>query len=118
MAYTPEQRLSMVRMHLRGSSLREVSRKYKCDRKELAEWVRRYKVSGVEGILRKKNICATFELRCQIVEEHIEKGVTYTELCEKYNVSRASLKKWVRLVKQQGYTALTDSRKIKKKNDE
>ena len=110
MAYTPEQRLSMVRMHLRGSSLREVSRKYKCDR--------RYKVSGVEGILRKKNICATFELRCQIVEEHIEKGVTYTELCEKYNVSRASLKKWVRLVKQQGYTALTDSRKIMKKIDE
>lgn len=71
--YTAEKRLELVRMHLNGVSLREIERKYEFDRKELADWVRRYQREGVEGILRKKKAMTTYELRCRIVAEHMRK---------------------------------------------
>ena len=92
--YTPEKRLELVRMHLDGMSLREIERRYGFDRKELADWVRRYQRDGVEGILRKKKARTTYELRRRIV----------ADLC------RSTLKDWVTAVRRSGYEALQGAR--------
>jgi transposase-like protein len=109
--YTAEKRSELVRMHLNGVSLREIERRYGFDRKELADWVRKYQREGVEGILRKKKAMTTYELRCRIVAEHIEEDVPYQVLAAKYDVCRATLKKWVATVRQSGYETLTGSRR-------
>lgn len=111
MDYTPEKRLELVRLHLSGVSLHEIERKYGLRRKELSDWVRRYQREGVEGILRKKSISSTYELRCKIVAEHLEEGVPYPVLSAKYNVCRATLKNWVATVRKSGYEGLVGSRR-------
>ena len=108
--YTPEKRLELVRMHLDGMSLREIERRYGFDRKELADWVRRYQRVGVEGILRKKKARTTYELRRRIVAEHLEEGVTFADLCSKYDICRSTLKDWVTAVRRSGYEALQGAR--------
>lgn len=97
-------------MHLDGMSLREIERRYGFDRKELADWVRRYQRDGVEGILRKKKARTTYELRRRIVAEHLEEGVAFADLCLKYDICRSTLKDWVTAVRRSGYEALQGAR--------
>ena len=111
MAYTPKQRLAYVRMHLEeGRSLRWIEKTHGFNRKELAEWVRRYKTQGVEGVLGKSRIRATYETRRQIVAEHLDKGVSFKQLCESHDVNLSTLKKWVATVRTSGYDALRGKR--------
>lgn len=111
MTYTTKERLAVVKMHLGGMSLREIEREFGVDRKEAGEWCRRYLKVGIAGIERQENVRSSYEIRVQAVREHLEKGATYRELCDKYGVSRSRLKDWVAMVREGGYEALVGKKR-------
>lgn len=110
--------MAIVRLHLAGRSLRDIEREFGCDRKEAADWVRRFKKYGADGLARKTNIRATYELKVKMVKDNLEKGVSITELCQKHNVSRSTLKKWISVVRKSGYEALRGLKRGRPANSE
>lgn len=110
MIYSAKWKQTVVQMHLNGMSFRQIERETGCDRKEVAEWVRRYRNDGLIGLKRKPKARTTYELRRKIVKEYLESDADYAMLCNRYSVSRITLKGWVTSVRKYGYESLIDSK--------
>ena len=98
-------------MHADGMALREIEREFGIDRKDIGEWIRRYERDGIDGLGRQKYSRTTYEQRCEAVRDFIERGLTYRELVDKYEVSRGQLKVWVSKVRASGYESLVARRR-------
>lgn len=108
MAYSTRAKLAVIKMHQDGMSLREIEREFKIDRKDLREWIHRYKHGGVEGISQRSYFRTTYEMRCAAARDYLENGLTYTELGARYGMSRSQLKLIVAKVRSSGYDSLKD----------
>lgn len=106
MAYSAKAKLAVLKMHQENMSLREIEREFGIDRKEIKEWLRRYEKDGLTGLERKSYCHTTYEDRCAAVRDHLENGMSYAELTEKYDISRSLLKTMVAKVKTEGYESL------------
>lgn len=114
MKYYYEERLNAVQKCLAGKSPRLVAKELGMDCNELYVWMARYKQDGLSGLskLPKKN--ANYAEKCKIVCESAEKGVSLSQICAKYHVSRGSVKRWIRIYRQGGYEALRSNKPKKK----
>ena len=104
--YSFESKLNFVRKIKDGVPINELYRIYQIDHTMLLEWVRKYDLYGEEGLKKQLNTKATGQLKEEIVKEVIEELIPLSLVALEYGVSRSALKKWVRLVKQEGYHIL------------
>ena len=84
----------------------QLAREYGLKQTKIIEWVRKYARYGKEGLTRQPNICATGEIKEELVRLILEKGIPLSYIVIDHRVSRTSLESWVRLVRKQGYPAL------------
>lgn len=101
-----ESKLNLVSKLKNGVPFRDLSRSYQIDMMMLREWVRKYDLYGEEGLKKQLNTKATGQLKEQIVKEVIEELIPLPLVALEYGVSRSALKRWVRLVKREGYHIL------------
>lgn len=106
MSFSRKAKIKIVKMYEDGTALRELERDLGIDRKDLREWIRRYRLYGDDGLKRKPHARSTYEMRCEAVRAIAEEGVTYSEIVSRYDVSRHILKKWVAKYRAEGYEAL------------
>lgn len=111
MAYSPQAKLAVIKMHHDGMSLREIENQFGIDRNDIRDWLYRYENLGIEGLGRQKYNCTTFETRCDAVRDYVEQGLTYRELSEKYDISRRQLRILMSKYREGGYEALRGKRR-------
>ena len=112
MRHTFEEKLSIIRLLQQGYPLVRLCRERGLDHHDVIQWKLRYFAEGAEGLRKPTDArCITPEKRELIVREFIEKSVPLSLLSLRYNASRATLKTWVRKVRQHGYRALHEHKR-------
>ena len=110
--HTLEERLKAIQMVQSGYSMSQVSRELGINDHYVAEWVESYRLEGVEGLVRRPYKEWSFEERCKLISEILEKGVSLHLVSARYGVSQTALHNWLKKVRKGGYDAL---REIKRK---
>ena len=95
-----EERLKIVSRLQSGEPLRSLCKELKMDKKNVRLWYLRYKKYGEEGLRGIRYSHYTSDEKLAIVKEFLEKGVTLQELCLQYDLSRSTIKSWVRMYRQ------------------
>ena len=115
--YSEETRRKAAGDYLQGKgSLLAIAEKYKIRSPELIRaWVMVYNRHNetnkkTEGMVMAKENKYTFEKRIQIVEEHLNSGVSINALAQKYNTNYHTIYNWVKRYKEKGAAGLEDRR--------
>ena len=95
-----EERLNIVSRLLSGEALESLCKELKMDKKMVRLWYLRYKKYGEDGLRGTRYSHYTADKKLAIVKEFVEKGVILQELCLRYDLSRSTIKTWVRLYRQ------------------
>jgi len=101
-----ESKLNFVSKIRSGVPINELTRSFQIDHTMLLEWVRRYDLYGEQGLKKQHNTKATGQLKEQIVKQVLEELIPLPLVALEYGVSRSALKRWVILVKREGYISL------------
>jgi len=105
-----EKRRQILELFENGVGVSETSRNVGVCITTVSRLQQLYRLFGKEYLLRDKS-STTYapEIKQEIVSEHLEKGVSLTDISIKYNVSRSSLCNWIKLVRKNGYGILSES---------
>lgn len=95
-----EERLNIVSRILSGEPVDSICRELRLDRKMVVQWRLRYQKYGEEGLRGTRSYHYSTTEKLKIVEDFTVKGVPLQELCLRHDISRSSLKSWVRKVRQ------------------
>ena len=95
-----EERLNIISRLQSGEPLESLCKELKIDKKMVRLWYLRYKKYGEDGIRGTRYSHYTADEKLTIVKEFVEKGVFLQTLCLQYDLSRATIKTWVRLYRQ------------------
>ena len=98
--HTFEERLNIVSRIICGESIESLCRDLKLDHHGVLIWYLRYKKYGEAGLRGTHSYNYTTEEKLAIVKEFVEKGVFLQEICLRYDLSRSTIRKWVRLYRQ------------------
>lgn len=102
-----EEWLSAIKLYESGATLRSVAHACHLDEHDLDLKIKYYKKYGKEA-LRPQSTPRYYspELKEAVVRSYLEEYLSLNETALKYNVSRDRVKRWLRIVRQQGYGAL------------
>ena len=95
-----EERLLIVSRLKSGEKLETLCRELQMDKKMVSLWYLRYKKYGEEGLCGTRSYHYTASKKLAIVKDFVEKGITLQEICLRYDLSRSTIKTWVRLYRQ------------------
>ncbi|MBD5258819.1 MAG: helix-turn-helix domain-containing protein [Barnesiella sp.] len=95
-----EERLKVISRILSGESIESVCRVLSLDRKNVRQWLLRYKKYGEDGLHGTRSYHYSTGEKLKIVEEFTVKGVPLQELCLRYDLSRSTIQKWARTAQQ------------------
>mgnify|MGYP002508204409 FL=1 len=98
--HTIEERYAAVTKYLSGLYSRiTISKEYGIDENTLANWIRKYKANGIDG-LKESRTWKRYpaDLKLNAVLDYLENGYSLRKCCDKYNISsREVLRQWIRL---------------------
>lgn len=98
--HTIEERYDAVTKYLSGLYSRiTISKEYGIDENTLANWIRKYKANGIDG-LKESRTWKRYpaDLKLNAVLDYLENGYSLRKCCDKYNISsREVLRQWIRL---------------------
>ncbi len=109
--HTFEDRLKYIHMLEDGYSFDYIHRTYGIARSLLKTLWQKYQQSGIEGLVKKKNIRVTSELKCQIVQEIVNNCVSLEEVYLQYDVSSSAIYEWMKIYESKGYAGLYERKK-------
>ena len=104
--HTIEERIKAVRMCQRGHSADHVSKVLGIKDHYVREWVDRYRLYGMEGLMKQPSQELGFEEKSKIVLEYREKGIPLHLVSAQYRVSQSAVSRWSKMVTEGGYDAL------------
>lgn len=87
--------MNIVSRIISGEPIRPLCRELRIDRKEVRQWLLRYKAYGEEGLRGTRAVLYTSAEKLAIVKEFLEKGVTLQEISLKHNLSLTTVKTWI-----------------------
>lgn len=109
--FTAEEKIQMVELYLHeGKGNQWISERYGVSPKTLCDWIEKYRVFGVEGLMEhKQNQSYTAELkRCAVEDYQAGKG-SLRDICAKYKIpSKRQLRDWIQVYN--GHRELRPSR--------
>lgn len=91
-----EERLNIISRILTGESVRSLCRELRLDRHEVCQWYLRYKKYGEDGLRGIRPSHYTAAEKTAIVREFVENGVPLHKICLRYDLSRSTVKAWLR----------------------
>lgn len=98
-----EEKLDVVSKILCGKSQGAVCREHHIDAHTVYIWLLRYKAYGEAGLRQSTKRCfISAKEKEKIILEHIEKGVSLSQLSLQYDLSRETIKLWLRIVRKGG----------------
>ena len=95
-----EERLLIVSRLVSGESLKSLCREFQIHKDMIRQWYLRYKKYGEDGLRGTQSYHYTATEKHAIVKDFVEKGITLHEICLRYDLSRSTIRKWVRLYRQ------------------
>ena len=90
----------------RGHSADHVSKVLGIKDHYVREWVDRYRLYGMEGLMKQPSQELGFEEKSKIVLEYREKGIPLHLVSAQYRVSQSAVSRWSKMVTEGGYDAL------------
>lgn len=97
MKHSFEEKLLMVSKVKSGYPLRRVCAEMRVDHHMLSNWILRYDKYGDAGLCQLPGSRRyAIEEKEHITREYLEKGVSLQQICLKYDVSRSTVKNWLR----------------------
>lgn len=98
--HTIEERYEAVTKYLSGQySMYALCKEYGIDKSTLANWIRKYKSNGMEG-LKESRTWKRYspDLKLIAVLDYLENGYSLLKCCDRYDISDTRvLRKWIRL---------------------
>lgn len=101
-----DEKLDIVSEVRKGKPILQISREHHIREGMILEWVRKYKLYGDIGLIKRPNIRATPDFKEEVVRFVLEKGIPLTQVVLQYGVSKSALEHWVKSVRVEGYAAL------------
>jgi len=101
----PEEKIRLVQDYLSGKQgYRESYRIAGINKRTFDEWVRLFKTRGLEGLYPpKKNRQYSAEFKKKVTMEYLQKGISLSGLCSKYDITNHSLVlQWIRQYNSHG----------------
>ena len=92
-----EEKLNIVTKIQHGIPLGRLACEYNLDRKMVREWLRKYELYGESGLQKQGNVKATYEIKREAALLFLDKGLPLSDIALRYGVSRAQLRKWIKL---------------------
>ena len=117
--YSLEFKESAVQYYLDGKgSISDTCKRFKIrSTAQLRRWIMRYNdhslrasPGGKKKVTMTKGRKTTLQERIDIVTDHIESGMSYAEIAEKYDVSYQQVYQWIQKYKANGIDGLVDRR--------
>ena len=108
--HTGLEKLQIIQEYLDGlGTLKEISRKYNIDVTTLLFWIRRYEISGIDGLeIRKSNRKYSESLKLQAVQDYLTGHFSLREVIEKHHIANSfQLRSWIS--KYNGHSKLKSS---------
>ena len=96
MKHSFEEKVQIIKLIEQGCSINSLCKQFSIDRHQVEELFDRYKIVGESAATKKKSCNYTVSEKIKIVQEHIEKGLTLQQTCLRYDISRSSIKQWLR----------------------
>ena len=93
-----EERLYIVSRIIEGEPITRICRENGLDHHDVQQWFLRYKKYGEDGLRGTRSLHYSSIEKLKIAEEFIKEGVPLQELCLRYDLSRSTIKAWVRKV--------------------
>ena len=110
MKYSFKEKLAIVTEVICGKPKAVVRREHHVDQHELDIWVARYRLHGESGLLKPKMVRHYSPAEKErIILEHIQDGVSLSQLSLRYGLHRSTVKAWLREVRTGG--SLYDARR-------
>ena len=101
------QRLKYMHMLENGCSIEYIHKNHGISKGLLGQLWARYQSEGPSGLLKKQNVKADYAFKVNVVRDIEENHLTLVDATLKYNVSIGQLYKWRKIVRTQGYDALS-----------
>lgn len=107
--YTFEEKINAIKMYMHLKNAAEVGRILGINASLITIWYRQYQVAGPKSLLPLRcNLHHDLYNRIAITEEILKKNLSLVSASAIYGVATHTLRRWVRVVKEQGYTGLFD----------
>lgn len=98
-----EEKLNVVSEIIRGKGLKTICRDRHLDRHMVEGWLVRYRLHGKDGLLQKASRSRISPSEKEsIILEHIQKGVSLSQLSLRYDIGRSTIKSWLRRYRSGG----------------
>ena len=107
-----EDRLKYMEMLEAGSSAKFIHKHYGIGDGLLKSLWIKYQQEGPSALVKKKNIRADGAFKERIIRDIEENFITLHEASVKYDVSATRLSAWLRMARENGYTALYEYKKL------
>ena len=104
-------RLKYMRLLESGRSFNSISKEFGINRNQLCVLWDKYQMHGVSGLQKGKQIKADFALKKKILLDIEENHLTLHAASLKYGASPQMISVWLRMYREQGWTALEHIKK-------
>ena len=101
-----EEKKEIIRLHESGASMCELMKRFHVRDHYLYILFGRYEKYGMDGLEKFKKRCVTDTLKQSVIEEYEKDCLPLWRICVEYDVSFASVCRWVRQYKHGGYEEL------------
>ena len=101
-----EEKKEIIRLHESGASMCELMKHFHVRDHYLYILFGRYEKYGMDGLEKFKERCVTNTLKQSVIEEYEKDCLPLWRICVEYDVSFASVCRWVRQYKHGGYEEL------------
>ena len=105
-----EEKLIVVRRYLSGESATSLEHEYGIDHHDIIMYVNRYVRHGEEGLKPQVSKVTPLEVKIQASREYLEHCVSLSELADKYEVDRRTIRIWAQTYEKNDLEALRDKR--------
>ena len=99
-----EEKVKIIREYLSGKiGMCEAARRGGVNKTTMVQWVRNYKVDGIDAFLPHKNRVYSAEQKWQAVKDYLSREVSVSDICKKYRIRhRETLRSWVQVYNAHG----------------
>ena len=103
MKYSFDEKLDVVKSIISGKSQLSVCRERHIDQHTVYIWLCRYRRHGESGLLKSKRVNHySPSEKERIILEHVQEGVSLSQLSLRYDLDRSTIKAWLREVRSGG----------------
>lgn len=106
--YKPELKAQIVNEYLSTSqSTNTLSKKYQIGKRQIAEWIQRYRLNGIDGLKRRRQKRTfTTDFKLNVIDYYQTHEDSMAEVAARFDILAAQVSAWRTQFKRDGITAL------------